>query len=547
MARYLNSQMLRLRHELRYASEGAARRQITRIKKLLPTLSTGSVYPYEFIVEKITGFRPQRPTEIELRGEALIPDLLRLLYDISGRAKLRTEAASEKVFTLPEVCGRYNVSPRTVARWRQGGLLAMRFLWPDGSRRTGFEQGSLEEYVRRNAASVERSSRFSRITEAERGQVIERARLYARQHGMGPSQVAQRLADETGRSREAIRYTLWNHDRDHHATPIFDSWREPITRQQAESIHEAFAAGARAAELARRFSRTPSAIYQIVRLVRARRLMARRIEYVPHPVFQSRRADEYVLGLNVVHEPASTRPARAPKDADESSVYGPAPLSREEEANLFLRYNYLKFKAARLQAQLTGACPAQRAMDELASLLREVGRIQDRLVHAYLRLVVSVARRHTGSGAPLSDLVSEGNMCLLRAIEKFDVARGNRFSTYLTWALLKTYARTVPKAGEHLVNFVTGKDALLEAAGAPEEPAGDAADPEARRVAVEVLLASLDGRERQVVASRFGLGASPASYGEIGKMLGVTKERARQIHGEAMRKLRERLVGGKTK
>jgi len=158
-------------------------------------------------------------------------------------------------------------------------------------------------------------------------------------------------------------------------------------------------------------------------------------------------------------------------------------------------------------------------------------------------LVISVARRHEGKNAPLHDLVSEGNMCLLRALERFDVARGNRFSTYLTWSLLKTYARTIPEAQRASASFVTGYEGLLEAVGAPDEAPEPADEHEARRRAVSDILNRLTDREREVVASRFGLDAAAgASYGEIGRRLGVSKERARQIQDAALRKLREQLT-----
>jgi len=313
------------------------------------------------------------------------------------------------------------------------------------------------------------------------------------------------------------------------------------------AIEAAFAAGTSAVELARRHSRTPSAVYEILRIARARKLLARRIAYVPHPLFESRAADQEILGLNVVQEPSPGDLAPKGLDVEKPStqtcsIYGPPPLYREEETQLFLRYNYLKFKAARLQAQLAVGYAPQRTMDEMDRFLAQAERIRDRLVHAYLRLVVAVARRHEGKNAPLHDLVSEGNVCLLRAMDKFDVARGNRFSTYLTWSLLKTYARTIPEANQASASFVTGHEGLLEAAGAPDEAPEPADEHEARRRIVSDILDRLTDQEREVVASRFGLDAAAgASYGEIGRRLGVSKERARQIQGAAIRKLRGQL------
>jgi RNA polymerase sigma factor (sigma-70 family) len=307
------------------------------------------------------------------------------------------------------------------------------------------------------------------------------------------------------------------------------------------------------AELARRYDRSPSAIYHIIRLARARKLLARRIHYVHSPLFESRSADQEILGLNVVREPGLAESAAVARSKDgegtsSPSIYGPPPLRKDEERQLFLRYNYLKFKAAQWQARLAGAYPSQRIMDGLDGLLRDAEQVRERLVRSYLRLVVAVACRHLGKRVVLNDLVSEGNLCLLRAVEKFDAARGNRFSTYLTWALIKTYARTIPEANFESANFLTGQEERLAAAGAPNDARDGPDDDEARKHFIGDMLSSLTDREREVIASRFGLGAGQgASYGEIGKKLGVTKERARQIHGAAMRKLRAQLTPSEKK
>lgn len=539
MARYYNSAIRRLRKELRYASLEAARRQVERIRKLLPTLATNAVYPYEFVVEKVTGFRPQRASTVELQGETLIPDLLRLMYDISGRACLHADAAGEKVYTLEEVCRKYGVSARTVARWRQNGLMAMKFIWPDGSRRTGFMESALDEYVSRNAESVDRASCFSRMSEEERQAIIERARYYARHQGLNLSQVTQRLSDESGRSRETIRYTLLSHDRANPSDPIFESWREPLTCEQVEAIQHALANGSTVAEIARLYNRTPSAIYQILRLARARRLLARTITFVPNPAFEKPNADEEILGLNVVHEPALIQSDTSSEEEPSGSIYGPPPMSREEEAALFLRYNYLKYKAQRLQERLKGGYASQRVMDDIEDLLAQAEKVRTHLACVFLRLVIAVARRHVGRGLSLHDLISEGNLCLLRAIEKFDAARGNRFSTYLTWALIKTFARLCSKATE-FTNLVSEHEELIPSKKADDRREPNEMEPDQKRL--EEILRLLSKQERQVIVSRLGLeGTEAASYDEIARRLGVTKERARQIHKGAIQKLRERL------
>jgi RNA polymerase primary sigma factor len=228
---------------------------------------------------------------------------------------------------------------------------------------------------------------------------------------------------------------------------------------------------------------------------------------------------------------------------------------------------------------------------------------KQRMVESNLRLVVMRARRYQGRGLPLSDLIAEGNLGLIRAVEKFRWDRGTRFSTYATWwirqaiqralanqarlirlpvhvgALVGKYRRTrerltqerggPPELAEIAAELgMTVKDleVLEEASRTPlslETPVGgegegvhlkdvvpDRAEPGAAAVAsllrrqedLRELLDTLPPNERSIIFDRFGLGGeAPMTLEAIGRRLGVTRERIRQIEASALRKLRERL------
>jgi len=220
-------------------------------------------------------------------------------------------------------------------------------------------------------------------------------------------------------------------------------------------------------------------------------------------------------------------------------------LSPEQEVHLFRKMNYLMHRASKLRAALDPARIRVSDLDGIDRLQQEALAVKNQLIRANLRLVAALAKRHVGWQTGFSELVSEGNVALIRAVEKFDFSRGFRFSTYATKAIVRVFARAIPRERGHHCRFVTGHGQFLETV--PHHGQDDDAcesDPRMNWETIAVMLRHLNGRERQVLTSRYGLdGASVQTLAQLGRVFGLTRERVRQIELQAHKKLRKLVFG----
>ena len=203
----------------------------------------------------------------------------------------------------------------------------------------------------------------------------------------------------------------------------------------------------------------------------------------------------------------------------------------------------MKFKVSRLLSNTNGEAVSVENFEAMRLLMDAVDELKQRIIQANLRLVVSIAKKHVGWSAQFFEVISDGNVSLLRAVERFDYNRGTKFSTYATWAIVKNYARSIPEQRFHENRYVTGQDELLESAPGRNQPKTSASDRIRVRERLSAAMSHLAPRERDIVAGHFGLGqqGSTLTLEQLGNRFGVTKERIRQIERRALTRLRELL------
>lgn len=268
------------------------------------------------------------------------------------------------------------------------------------------------------------------------------------------------------------------------------------------------------------------------------------IQFIPNPRFgDAESLQAYVDDALPAHSAAGlpTPPAGTP--AFFAQLYATPLLTADEELRLFRRMNALKCRASTIQAAFDTAGEAAAQVAQIERLLAQAVEVRDRIVSANLRLVVSIARRLSSQPDAFDDLVSDGSLTLIVAAEKFDFARGYRFSTYATHAIQREFFRVIRKRRVDRARLVENLDALALRAAARGE-----ADPASGQIARrrDQLLRLIDGlgdRERLVLTLRFGLdGGVPRTLQVISRQLGVSKERVRQLELRALKALQRAAV-----
>jgi RNA polymerase sigma factor (sigma-70 family) len=571
MPTWRDDKLLELANQLSYSPADKRREQLRASIELLPSIDPLKSYPWDFVHFRITGFQLRAHAEHVTPGKVLRADLATLIEFLSDTLSIKVEDASpegDSVLALEDVTRKFNVSSKTIQRWRKQGLIALRYVYPDGRRRLGFLESAVTQFAAANKERVEKSATFKQLSDEEKARIIEMARRLAAHEGGGEhciKQLSKRIATKLNRSPETIRYTIRRHDRDNPEAAIFPEGggAEEVRKQDREQILQSFDSGTPLDSIAQRFSRTTTSIYRVVTQERAQKLKTLKIEFMPNPLFDLPDADNILLTLLPAQAMAAAQQtvtagtnakssdpymARIPRDlpAFLQDIFRQPVMPHELETDAFRRMNYLKYKAAKLQAALNIEAATPTDLADIDTLLIQASDIKNEILQSNLRVAVHVARKHQRIDRPLMELVSDATIWLMRAIEKYDFAHGGRqarFSTYASYAIMKNFARDrAEQLTRRDTRLLTGQEEFLNTVNSREADSAIADHIDAAHLQSDLLsvIDELPARERELVTSHYGLDQTkPAlSLSEIGDKMGITKARVRQLEARALPKLR---------
>ena len=558
MSSFRAAEISQLARELRLSPLRLRLRQIAGIQHLLELVDPTKDYPYSFVCFHVTGYRPRKTTDSSLGGKDVLEDLIVLLEQLTEPNPLPSETSQGALYDVEALAQRLHVSTKTISRWRKRGLAGCWYAFAGEKSRLAFDSRAVQRFIARNAELVRRGSTFQLMSADEKEHIIARARELAAAQQGSLHLITMQIAEETGRAVETIRYTLRRFDRDHPEQALFDGREVAKVQDEASLVYESFSAGDSVKDLSQRFGHKEPEIRRLITQGKCNTLGTEPFSYIYNEIFDATDATQVVAA-----EPSSDESAeetdellkRLPADLPPylKDLYRTPLLGRQEEACCFRRMNYEMHNAEMLRQQLCKSLPVTTSNHAgIASMLVRIdrhlasaGEIKNKIIQANLRLVVSIAKKHIfgNPGANLFELVSDGNVALIRAVEKFDFARGFRFSTYGSWAIMRSFARSIPEELSHTGKFQTGhEELLLTARDQSEEPVSQESHESVRRM-LKASMDTLDDRERAIVIRHFGIenDGEPCTLDEIGRDLGLSKERVRQIEAKAFAKMRGAL------
>ena len=522
--------------QLRFAPIPQKKKQLSASEHLLMILDAEREYPFDFIVYRITGYRPpEKPEQHLISGRDLMPDMRVWIARLSAELHLDASEQDEPIFTVEQLAARFAVSTKTIRRWQKRGLTGKIYIFDDGRKRMGFTQSTVDLFTKDHDELVRQAGQFTLLTAQQREQIASLAKeLTGQKNYKTQNELVLEIAGQVHRSRQTVRAVLDDLSQRQTVSPAMPQSRGRMSSKEAVKLYKMSQQNVSVKKLMELFGRSRSSIYRIINQQLARELFSQKIEFVPNEAFSNPDAEQTILSV----PPEELLPKKSDR---------PALLSRQQETDMFQRYNYLKFMACQQRSQIKRGQPRSDRLNHIEALLKQAEAVKKVIIEANMALVVSIASKHLAAGGQqMSELVSEGSVALMAAVEKFDYARGYRFSTYASWAIVKGFARLIPSEAKRPDRAGGADFANLPVNLRLEQLPGIMAVEQAHQDLQTIIKNNLDEREQYIILNHYALAPEiikkkPKTLKQIGDDLHLSKERIRQIELQALQKLRQSL------
>ena len=437
-----------LERELRFAPREAVLRDLERAEALARDLDAGVRYPDDWVVFRITGYRPAMDAPGVVEGGALITELSAFVERLSAHARVRAdELPADAFLDAAGVRARWGVSRPTLQRLRKRGLVARRVVGAGGRSELAFGLGVVEAFERTHAAAVGRARGYSRLSAAERARIERCGARYVRCGGVSLNEAAARLARRHGRSHEAIRQVLRRAAaRGGEAPGMLDARRRRV-------LERAWRRGIDVSAMVAKTGRSEGAVRRAILVARVERLTgvaAAGALAVPG----GGTAEEDGAALKT---PAA-RTGLGSEGASDLALFvedarRKRPAVGAEETARLAAYHALRRGAGAALAAVDALRPRLGAVDAIETRLRWASRVKAELMRSQLRLVVEGLEARLGRGleglgaAALRMIVAESLAAVGEAIDGFDPGRGGRLAGAANVAVDRVGARWAKEVG----------------------------------------------------------------------------------------------------
>jgi hypothetical protein len=517
-----------LARQLRFAPPETLRRQLDRAVQLAAELDPTINYPEDWVIFRITAFRPQIDSPATFVGDALLTDISAFIERLSAAAGLaESQLAADAHLDAAAVCGRWRISRKTLDRYRRMGLVAFRVTGAAGKPKLLFPLASVERFEDRHTARLADAGGYERMGERLEARMVRCARLYARA-GLSLNQAAARIAVRYDRGHETVRQLLQRSG----GKALFGE-RGPPSDRERRLIELAFWSWIDPADIAEHLGRSRASIQRVVTDARAERLRALGLASRGRRVEDDRALNEAAVRTGLGH--------RGPSDLRsllEVAHHTPAPAAAEERARA-TAYQALMTLAAGDIAALPARGARATVIDRIETRLRWAMRLKVLLIQTQLG---QLARTFESSlGRPLQEvrtvllqpLLLEGIRAITDAVETFEARKGGRLAAPVGLALNRTISRFLRERGAELSGSPTQRlraapsiassvviaDWTLSVVPWQRHAGRWWLEPDPR---IAAGLGGLDEGAAALLRERFGWGGPPRTHVELTRSLGTT-------------------------